>query len=73
MTTEQLAFALERLRSSGMVAGGDAATQGIGVITDARMQTTWNMLLENQLVDSDKVALQDVYTTEFITQNPVLP
>lgn len=73
MTTEQLAFALERLRSSGMVAGGDAATQGIGVITDARMQATWNMLLENQLVDSDKVALQDVYTTEFITQNPVLP
>tara|TARA_B100001105_G_scaffold58548_1_gene45020 strand:+ start:92 stop:1093 length:1002 start_codon:yes stop_codon:yes gene_type:complete len=73
MSSEQLAFALERLRSSGMVAGGDAATQGIGVITDERMQATWDMLLENQLVDTDKVSLQDVYTTEFVKQNPVMP
>ena len=73
MSSEQLAFALERLRSSGMVAGGDAATQGIGVITDARMQVTWNMLVENQLVDTDMVSLQDVYTTEFVNQNPVMP
>jgi len=73
MSSEQLAFALERLRSSGMVAGGDATAQGIGVITDERMQATWDMLLENQLVDTDKVSLQDVYTTEFVKQNPVMP
>jgi NitT/TauT family transport system substrate-binding protein len=73
MSTEQLAFALEKLRDSGMVSGGDAAAQGIGVITDARMQATWDMVVKNELVDADKVSLEDVYTTQFVSKNPVMP
>ncbi|WP_022963967.1 ABC transporter substrate-binding protein [Halopseudomonas pelagia] len=73
MSADQLSFAVEQLRSSGMVTGGDAAEQGISVITDARMQATWNMVVENNLVDADKISLQEVYTTRFVTRNPVLP
>ncbi len=73
MSDEQIAFAIDLLKSSGILTGGDAATQGIGVITDARMQETWKMVQENQLVDTAKVDLKDVYTTRFITQAPVLP
>lgn len=73
MSDEQLAFAVDKLRSSGMVAGGDAAQQGISVITDERMQATWDMVLEHDLVDASKVSLEDVYTTRFVTRNPVLP
>ena len=73
MTTEQLAFAVEKLNESGFVTGGDAATKGIGIITDERMKATWDMVVENELIDGKKVPLAKVYTTEFVTKNPVMP
>ncbi|MGE6607034.1 ABC transporter substrate-binding protein [Halomonas sp. NPDC076908] len=73
MSDEQLAYALEQLGASGILTGVDAQTQGIGVITDVRMQGTWEMAVENGLIEADKLSLAEVYTTEFVTTNPVLP
>tara|TARA_R110002051_G_scaffold317792_1_gene399391 strand:+ start:499 stop:1503 length:1005 start_codon:yes stop_codon:yes gene_type:complete len=73
MSDEQLDYALDQLRSTGISTGGDAQTDGIGIITDERMQATWQMAVDNELIDADSVSLSEVYTTEFVTKNPVMP
>lgn len=73
MTQDKIDFSIKVMKDNGMVAGGDAAKLGIGVITDARMQQTWNLVTSEKLIDPAKVALSDVYTTRFVTRNPVLP
>lgn len=73
MSDAQLDYAVQKLRSTGMVTGGDAQTGGIGVITAARMQQTWQMAVQSALIDPAKVPLEQMYTTRFIQQQPVLP
>lgn len=73
MTQGKIDFAIKTLKESGMIEGGDAAKLGIGVITDERMQKTWDMVTTEKLVNADKVSLADVYTTKFVNENPVLP
>ena len=73
MTQDKIDFSIKIMKDNGMVDGGDAAKWGIGVITDARMQQTWKLVTSEKLIDPTKVSLSDVYTTRFVTQNPVLP
>ncbi|MDE1166623.1 MAG: ABC transporter substrate-binding protein [Pseudomonas sp.] len=73
MGEDQLDYAVAKLRSTGLVSGGDAQAGGIGVITPARMQQTWQMAVDNHLIDAGKVPLEQMYTTRFIDQQPVLP
>lgn len=73
MTDAQLDFSVKTLKSSGIVEGGDAAQKGIGVITDARMEKTWKMGVQDKLFTASQVALNQVYTTDFINNVKVLP
>jgi NitT/TauT family transport system substrate-binding protein len=73
MTDALIANGVRLMRDSGMVFGGDAATQGIGVITDDRMKATYDMLVAMGLLDGSKVALQRTYTTEFVRDLKVMP
>ena len=73
MTDDDLANGVAQMKKLGIVTGGDAATQGIGVITDARMKTTYDMLIANKLVDPAKVPLRLTYTTDIIKDVKVLP
>jgi len=73
MTDEQLAYSLAKLKEMGIVASGDAAKLGIGVITDARMKASYDFLVSAKLVDPAKLELAKTYSTEFVRDLKVLP
>jgi NitT/TauT family transport system substrate-binding protein len=73
MDDERLAVAIRLLNQAGMVFGGDAATQGVGIVTDARMKATYDMLVAMKLLDPAKVDLARTYTTEFVRHLKVMP
>ncbi len=73
MTDDQLAYSVAKLKEMGMITGGDAATQGIGVMTDARAKASYDFLVAAKLIDASKVELAKTYTTEFVKDLKVLP
>ena len=73
MSADSIAHAIDMLRQSGMVFGGDAATMGIGIVTDARMKATYDMLVATKLLDASRVDLKRTYTTQFVRDLKVLP
>ncbi len=73
MTDDLLAAGVRAMNESGMVFGGDAATLGAGVITDARMKTTYDMMVRLKLLNPAKVDLKRTYTTQFVKDLKILP
>jgi NitT/TauT family transport system substrate-binding protein len=51
MTDGQIAFAIEKLKENKAIDGGDAATQGIGVITADRYKKIYDFLVAGELLD----------------------
>ena len=50
-----------------MVQGGDAATLGIGAMTDARWKTFFDLMKANKVFD-DKLDVTKAYTTAFVNK-----
>ncbi len=73
MTDDKIAVGIKLLNESGMVFGGDAAKLGVGIVTDARMKETYDMLVAMKLLDASKVDLKKTYTTEFVKDLKILP
>ena len=73
MTDDQLAYSVSKLKSTGIIEGGDAAKLGIGVMTDAREKASYDFLVGAKLIDPAKVELAKTYTTEFVKDAKVLP
>jgi NitT/TauT family transport system substrate-binding protein len=73
MTDDRIAVGIRLLNESGMVFGGDAATLGAGIITDARMKKTYDMLVSMKLLDPSRVELKRTYTTQFVKDLKILP
>ncbi|WP_198972260.1 ABC transporter substrate-binding protein [Xylophilus sp. ASV27] len=73
MSEEQLAYGVAKLKEMGMVTGGDAATTGIGTITDARSKASYDFLVAAKLLDPAKLDLGKTYSTAFIKDAKVLP
>lgn len=73
MTDDRIAVGIRLMNESGMVFGGDAATLGVGIITDARMKRTFDMMVSLKLLDPAKVDVTRTYTTEFIKDLKILP
>jgi NitT/TauT family transport system substrate-binding protein len=73
MTDDLLANGIKLLNQTGMVLGGDAARLGVGIVTDARMQQTYEMMVAMKLIDPAKVDLKKTYTTEFVQNLKVMP
>ena len=73
MTDDQLMFSVAKMKESGMITGGDAATLGIGIMTDARAKASYDFMVSAKLLDPAKVKLADTYTTEFIKSAKVMP
>jgi NitT/TauT family transport system substrate-binding protein len=65
MSDGQLAFAIKRLRELKMADGGDAATKGIGVMTDARWKATDDFMVKSGLLPKS-VDYKKAYTLQFI-------
>jgi NitT/TauT family transport system substrate-binding protein len=51
MTDGQIAFAIEKLRENKAIDGGDAATLGVGVITEERYKKIYDFLVAGELLD----------------------
>jgi NitT/TauT family transport system substrate-binding protein len=73
MADDKIANGIRLLNETGMVFGGDAATMGVGIVTDARMKATFDMLVAMKLVDPAKVDLKKTYTTEFVRNLKIMP
>ena len=73
MTDELLAYGLQKMKEMGIVDGGDAAKLGLGIITEARMKQTWDMMVQNKLVDTTKVRFTDAWTDKFVKDLKVMP
>ncbi|MAM00122.1 ABC transporter substrate-binding protein [Hydrocarboniclastica marina] len=72
MTDEQIAYGIEKMKEYELVTGGDAATLGIGVMTDERWQKIYDFMVEAELAPDD-MDLSKAYTLEFLPDEPVLP
>ncbi len=73
MTDDKLAHGIKMLNETGMVFGGDAAKLGAGIVTDARMKATFDMMVAMKLLDPSKVDVKNTYTTQFVKDIKVLP
>jgi NitT/TauT family transport system substrate-binding protein len=73
MSDELIANGIAQMKSAGVVFGGDAATMGVGIMTDARMKATYDMMVQNKLLDASKVDLKKTYTTQFVKDLKVMP
>ncbi len=72
MTPEQLAFALKRLRELKVFDGGDAATLGAGIMTDARWKQTYDFMVKAGLLKAE-TDWKKAYTTQFVKDLKVMP
>ena len=52
MSDAQIAFAVEKLKETKALDKGDAATQGIGIITAERFKKTYEFLVAAELLDA---------------------
>ena len=73
MTDGQIAFAMGALKERGLVMGGDAATKGIGIMTEERLKKTFDMMVEMKLIDPGKVDFKRTFTTQFVKDIKVTP
>ena len=65
MGDEQIAFGIKRMNELKVLDGGDAATMGIGIMTEARWKTTYDFLVAEGLLDKS-VDWRKGFTTEFV-------
>jgi len=65
MSDAQIAFGIKRMKELKVVDGGDAATMGIGVMTDARWKATYDFMVAGGLLDKG-VDYKKAFTTKFI-------
>jgi NitT/TauT family transport system substrate-binding protein len=72
MTDETIAFALRRLKELDVFWAGDARTAGLGSMREERFKATYDMLVQNKLLDP-KVDWKKTFTTQFVKDLRVLP
>jgi NitT/TauT family transport system substrate-binding protein len=72
MTDGEIAFAVQRFKDMKVVTGGDAATQGIGTMSDARWKKTRDFMVESGLLKPE-TDWQRAYTTRFVNELKVMP
>lgn len=65
ITDEQIAQAIEKMKSYGLVDSGDALELGIGAMTDERWKTFFDMMAENGVYDP-ALDYKAAYTLQFI-------
>lgn len=72
MTDGEIAFAVQKLKDSKAVTGGDAARLGIGAMTEARWKRTFDFMVEYGLI-APTVDWHKAYTTRFVDDLKVMP
>lgn len=72
MDDEQLAYAVKKLKELKVVTGGDAATLGIGAMTEERWKKTAETMISTGLLKPD-TDWHKAYTTQFVKDMRVMP
>lgn len=65
MSDDLLDWGVAKLKEYHLVDGGDAATQGVGVMTDARWQATRDFMVQAGLLSAD-ADWRKAYSTQFV-------
>ena len=73
MTQEQLDYSVGKLRELGMVTGGDAATRGIGTMSQARLRASYDLMVDAKVIDPAKVDFASTFTLDIVNAIKVLP
>src|SRR6185437_8839415 len=67
MTPDLLAYARQKMREKQIVTGGDAATQGIGAMTDARWASFYQVISKQDPADYPAgLDVRKAYTLQFL-------
>ncbi len=72
MSDAQLAYGVTQMKKLRLVTGGDAATLGIGAMTDARWKRTYDYMVSAGLLKSD-TDYRNAYTLKFVDTLKVMP
>ena len=62
---DQIAYSLARFKAIKCITGGDAATQGIGIMTEARWLKTRDFMVSTKMIKSD-APWKSAFTTQFV-------
>jgi NitT/TauT family transport system substrate-binding protein len=67
MTDDIIAQAIKQMRDRGMVEGGDAATLGIGAMTEARLKDFFDQMAANKVFDA-KLDYRHAFNLSFVNK-----
>ena len=73
MSDEQLAYSVAKLKEMGIVTGLDAPKLGIGMMNEQRIATNHKFLVDNKLIEADKVKVGEAYNFSFVKDLKVTP
>jgi NitT/TauT family transport system substrate-binding protein len=62
---DQIAYSIAQFKQRKVMTGGDAATHGIGIMTDDRWKKTRDFMVSTKMLTAD-VAWKNGYTTQFV-------
>ena len=65
MSSDKIAYAIDKMKAWGIVDSGDALEMGIGVITDAKVEDFYNKMVEAGVVEAG-LDYSATYTTQFV-------
>ncbi len=65
MDDATLAYGVQVMKDMKFLDGGDAATQGVGIMTDARWQQTYDLMVASELL-KPMPNWKDAYTLQFV-------
>lgn len=65
MSSDKISYAIGKMKEWGIVDSGDAETMGIGVITDEKVESFYNLMVEAGVVEAG-LDYSATYTTEFV-------
>ena len=71
MSDAQIAFGIKRMKELHIVDGGDAKTMGIGIITEARWKSDYELMSSNDLLPKD-TDWKKGFTTQFVNDLKIM-
>jgi NitT/TauT family transport system substrate-binding protein len=72
MDDARIAFAVERMKTLNLLGSGDAATKGMGIMTQRRWNQTYDFLVAGKLL-SPSTDWKAAFTTKFVDGLDVMP
>ena len=73
MTDEQIAYSVAKLKEMGIITSGEARTNGIGTINEARVRQNYAFLVDNKVIEPGKMKVEDAFKLDYVKAAKVLP